>query len=101
MPPSAWGTPIGDLGARGLHVSDLQTPVLTLDRSALTHNTTTMFDWLAGTGLLIAPHGKTTMAPQLWSELLDAGAWGLTLATPWQVQVARTFGVRRIMLANA
>jgi D-serine deaminase-like pyridoxal phosphate-dependent protein len=41
------------------------------------------------------------MAPQLWKRQLDAGAWGITLATPWQAQIARDFGVRRIMLANA
>jgi D-serine deaminase-like pyridoxal phosphate-dependent protein len=40
------------------------------------------------------------MAPALWRRLLDAGAWGLTLATPWQVQVGRAAGVPRILLAN-
>ena len=41
------------------------------------------------------------MAPQVWARQLEAGAWGITLATPWQVQLARSFGVGRIMLANA
>ncbi|MEN0129604.1 MAG: hypothetical protein AAGC49_09205 [Brevundimonas sp.] len=99
FPPSSWGRRVDDVV--GTALADLQTPVLTLDRAALTHNLTAMFDWLATEGLAIAPHGKTTMAPQLWAELLDAGAWGLTLATGWQVQVAREAGVRRIMLANA
>jgi D-serine deaminase-like pyridoxal phosphate-dependent protein len=59
-----------------------------------------MAEWLDERGLEIAPHGKTTMAPQLWRQLLDAGAWGITLATGWQVQLARSFGIERILLAN-
>jgi D-serine deaminase-like pyridoxal phosphate-dependent protein len=59
-----------------------------------------MAEWLATRGLEIAPHGKTTMAPKLWQQLLDAGAWGITLATPWQVQFARSVGIQRILLAN-
>ena len=50
--------------------------------------------------LLLAPHGKTTMAPELWRQLLDAGAWGITVATGWQAQVARAAGVPRVLLAN-
>ena len=81
-------------------LSAFATPLLTIDRGAAAHNVALMADWLGERGLEIAPHGKTTMAPQLWRQLLDAGAWGLTLATAWQVQLARSFGIRRILLAN-
>jgi D-serine deaminase-like pyridoxal phosphate-dependent protein len=40
------------------------------------------------------------MAPQLFARQLDAGAWGLTVATIDQVRVLRGFGVRRVLLAN-
>jgi D-serine deaminase-like pyridoxal phosphate-dependent protein len=72
-----------------------------LDRVAIDHQPALLCVWLRGRGLAIAPHGKTTMAPALWRELLDAGAWGITFATAWQVQCARSFGVPRIMLANS
>ena len=84
----------------GLRLSQLQTPVLTLDRAASDANVATMIAWARETGIELAPHGKTTMAPQLWRRLLSAGCWGITLATPWQVQVARAAGLNRILLAN-
>jgi D-serine dehydratase len=75
-------------------------PLLVLKDSALTHNAAAMADWCARSGVLLAPHGKTTMAPQLFARQLDAGAWGMTAATIGQVQVYRAFGVQRIVLAN-
>ena len=48
----------------------------------------------------LAPHGKTTMAPELWRRQFEHGAWALTVAVPHQVQAAREFGVNRILLAN-
>ncbi|NED88620.1 amino acid deaminase, partial [Streptomyces sp. SID11233] len=51
-------------------------------------------------GLDFAPHGKTSMAPQLFHQQLERGAWGITLAVPHQVRVARAFGVPRVFLAN-
>ena len=51
-------------------------------------------------GLAFAPHGKTSMAPQLFERQLEHGAWGITLAVPHQVRVARAFGIQRIFLAN-
>jgi D-serine dehydratase len=49
---------------------------------------------------VIAPHGKTTMSPALFDLQLADGAWAVTLATPHQIQVARSFGYKRIFLAN-
>lgn len=51
-------------------------------------------------GLVFAPHGKTSMAPQLFWRQIEHGAWGITLAVPHQVRVAREFGIDRIFLAN-
>ncbi|MBC7590423.1 MAG: alanine racemase [Salinibacterium sp.] len=84
----------------GPRLSEFATPLVTIDSQATEHNVRLMTSWISERGLQIAPHGKTTMAPQLWQQLLDAGAWGITLATGWQVQLARSFGIRRIILAN-
>ena len=100
FPASSWGITQREFLATEPRLSAFATPLLTIDRSATANNVAVMADWLVERGLEIAPHGKTTMAPQLWQQLLDGGAWGLTLATAWQVQLARSFGVRRIILAN-
>ena len=86
--------------ARGVRLSELWTPALVVDASALEGNAAFLAGWVAGRGLELMPHGKTTMAPQLWRLQQDAGATALTLATPWQVRVARAVGIRDIMLAN-
>jgi D-serine deaminase-like pyridoxal phosphate-dependent protein len=100
LPPGAWGMSSDDFLATAPTLDEFQSPLLTLDRAALEHNERTMSAWLTERGLEIAPHGKTTMAPALWRRLLDAGAWGITLATAWQVQVARSVGISRVLLAN-
>lgn len=96
-----YGRTIADLARAGTHVSDLPKPLLTLDAGALESNIATMAAYLGETGALLSPHGKTTMAPQLWRRQLDAGAWALTVATFWQLRVAVQFGVTRIQHANA
>jgi len=100
FPPSSWGMTAPEFLATSPRLSAFATPLLTLDSGALSNNVTLMADWLAARGLQIAPHGKTTMAPKLWQQLLEAGAWGITLATGWQAQVARSFGIKRIIIAN-
>lgn len=82
-------------------LADFQTPLLTLDAGALTANADRLAKWCAEKGVLLAPHGKTTMSPQLWTEQLKRGAWGITLANFAQLRVAREFGVRNLQLANS
>jgi D-serine deaminase-like pyridoxal phosphate-dependent protein len=101
VPPTAWGMTVDEFLATKPHLSQFATPLLTLDETGLSHNITAMARWASDRNMVLAPHGKTTMAPQLWRRQLEAGAWAITLATPWQVQIARRFGVGRIMLANA
>src|SRR5258708_35866821 len=93
---------IGKIGERGGNVlrEDLPLPLAVLKESALAHNGAWMRRFLDLSGARIAPHGKTTMAPQLFERQFADGAWGMTLATIQQVQVARDFGVSRIVLAN-
>ena len=100
VPPTMWGLTVEQVRARRPALSELATSVLTLDRGALSANRDAVAAWCAERGLGLAPHGKTTMAPQLWAEQLDAGAWGITVATAAQLAVARRFGVRRVLVAN-
>lgn len=79
---------------------DLPLPAAVLKESALARNSRWMKHFLERHGCVICPHGKTTMAPQLFQRQLDDGAWGITAATANQVQIYRRFGVPRILLAN-
>jgi D-serine deaminase-like pyridoxal phosphate-dependent protein len=98
----AAGMTVGELGQKGydLRRGDLALPLLALRESALEHNLRLMQDWCAQRGLSLAPHGKTTMAPQLIRRQLEAGAWGMTAATVPQLAVMRAAGARRVILAN-
>ncbi|MDB1086955.1 alanine racemase [Streptomyces sp. ACA25] len=102
LPPDAAGLTVGELAAerRSLHRGGFTTPVLTLSAEAVEHNLLSLDRFATRHGLELAPHGKTSMAPQLFQQQLDHGAWGITLAVPHQVRVARAFGVQRIFLAN-
>src|SRR5882762_10909986 len=75
-------------------------PVMLLKRSALRHNIDAMAALCKRHSVSLAPHGKTTMATQLFQMQLDAGAWAVTAATMWQVRVWRAFGASRVILAN-
>ena len=75
-------------------------PVLVLREAALEQNIAAMAGYCAAAGVGLAPHGKTTMAPQIIARQLAAGAWGMTAATIAQVQVYRAFGVPRVLIAN-
>ncbi|MFE9658720.1 alanine racemase [Streptomyces sp. NPDC005955] len=102
LPPDAEGLTVGALAAerRNLFTGGFTTPVLALSAKRLEHNLALMEQYTERHGLAFAPHGKTSMAPQLFARQIERGAWGVTLALPHQVRVARAFGVQRIFLAN-
>ncbi|GAA4415604.1 amino acid deaminase [Georgenia halophila] len=87
-------------GGFPVDVSGLPTPSFTLDVDAVRDNLGAMQDWTAACGVLLAPHGKTTMAPALWDWQLASGSWGITVANAFQLRVARAFGVPRVLVAN-
>ncbi|HET6299041.1 MAG TPA: amino acid deaminase [Kribbella sp.] len=101
LPPAFWGRTVADVLADKPRLSNLPTPLLTLSAPGLQHNVATLARWCAEHGVELAPHGKTTMAPALWASQLDAGAWAITLANGFQLGVARTYGVSRVMIANS
>ena len=79
---------------------DLSLPSAVLYQDKLLHNLQWMSRFITAYGMHLAPHGKTTMAPKLFQMQLEAGAWGITLATAQQVKVAHDYSVRRILMAN-
>jgi D-serine deaminase-like pyridoxal phosphate-dependent protein len=79
---------------------DVSSPVLILKDSALESNLASMAAWIAEEGLLLAPHGKTTMCPAIFKRQLAHGAWGLTLASVSQLKAGLEAGFRRIIIAN-
>jgi D-serine deaminase-like pyridoxal phosphate-dependent protein len=102
FPPSDTTYTIGTVGNAGWNVlaGDLLLPALVIHEDALEHNLALMAAWCAERGVSLAPHGKTPMAPQIFLRQLKAGAWGVTAATISQARIMRSFGVRRIVLAN-
>ncbi|MFF7318196.1 alanine racemase [Streptomyces albogriseolus] len=102
LPPDAADLTVGELAAqrRNLFTDGFTTPVLALSAERLEHNLAALETYAERHGLAFAPHGKTSMAPQLFHRQIERGAWGITLAVPHQVRVAREFGIQRIFLAN-
>jgi D-serine dehydratase len=101
-PAVAGALPLGDVGRQGWNLlrEDLPLPVALLKASGLVHNGRWMRSFLEHFDVRLCPHGKTTMAPQLFARQLGDGAWGITVATVQQLMVCRRFGVPRVLLAN-
>ena len=90
------------IAAQGWNVlrGDLPLPLAVIRRDALAGNLKWMQGFAADHGVGLAPHGKTTMSPQLFRRQLDAGAWGLTFATVTQLRAGVLAGARRAIIAN-
>jgi D-serine dehydratase len=78
----------------------LHFPLLILKESALAYNLAAMAEWCATNNFLIAPHGKTTMTPRIFERQIEAGAWGITVATASQAVICAETGIQRIVIAN-
>ncbi|QIG47401.1 amino acid deaminase [Nordella sp. HKS 07] len=102
MPGDLSPLALKDIGKRGWNVlrEDLPLPLAVMRESAIAHNSEWMRRYLKATGADIAPHGKTTMSPQLFSRQVTDGAWAITIGSVEQLQVARQFGFQRLLLAN-
>ncbi len=73
---------------------------MVLKESALDNNLRVMAGYARAHGFELAPHGKTTMAPELFRRQLEAGAWGITVANVAQASVAFAAGAARVLVAN-
>ena len=102
FPLAAEPCALSQLGARGWNLLEdaLAYPVAVLRRPALTHNLAWMQDFVQRKGVALAPHGKTTLSPELFRMQLQAGAWGLTFANVHQLRVGLAAGVQRAIIAN-
>lgn len=100
--PDAGAGDVAGIGDRGWSIlaEDVMFPVAVLNTAAMRHNSDWMRRFTAAAGVAIAPHGKTTMSPDLFALQLEDGAWGITAATAAQVRVYRRHGIRRIIMAN-
>ncbi len=100
LPAGAWR--FGDLGQQGWNVlrGDVPLPAMVIRWADVAHNIQLMQAYCDRQAAWLAPHGKTTMAPQIFAAQLEAGSWAITLANIPQVQVARSFGMTRVLLAN-
>ena len=102
MPASAGSLRLDEIGQQGWNLfrGDIPLPAAVLRADRLEANNAWMAGFLKANGLLIAPHGKTTMAPQLYAMQCEGGAWAITVATTQQLAVAKHFGFPRVILAN-
>ena len=102
FPPAAAACRLDEIGARRWNVlaGDLAFPIAVLRDSALSHNIAWMQEFARSRGVDLAPHGKTTMSPELYRRQLDAGAWGISFATVYQLCVGAEAGVERALIAN-
>ncbi len=101
FPPTKEPIRLQDVPKQGWNaLRDFTSPVLVLKENALNHNIDLMMKYCRANRVDLAPHGKTTMSPQLIRRQLQAGAWGITAANASQARVFRATGVRRILIAN-
>ena len=91
---------LDQVAAQGWSLPDMPLPLAVLRVDIMRRNAAWMADFARRNGLSLCPHGKTTMSPQLWNLQLAEGAWGITVATAHQLQVARRFGIPRVIWAN-
>ena len=91
-----------DIAAKKWNVlrEDLPLPLMVLKRSALDHNAEVFGAYLVEGKLSLAPHGKTTMSPQIFARATGSGCVGMTAANASQVRVMHAYGVKRVVLAN-
>lgn len=79
---------------------DISLPVAIIKQSALTNNLNWMQSFADHHQVKLSPHGKTSMTPDFFRQQLENGAWGITVATPAQAEVAAMAGAKRIIMAN-
>ena len=76
LPPDAAGLTVGALAAqrRSLFTGGFTTPVLALSAESVEANLTLLGTYAERHGLAFAPHGKTSMSPQLFARQLEHAA---------------------------
>ena len=78
----------------------LELPILTLERSAWQNNLEALLAYCRAEGVLIAPHAKTAMIPEIARAAVERGAWGASTADVRQTETVLHGGVERVIIAN-
>lgn len=93
-PESEWG--------HGLPIvqSGLMWPIACVRLSSMYHNVNVVRRACRAYGVQLAPHMKASMSPEV-AKLQAAGSgWALTVASASQLLAVRSWGTRRVVLAN-
>lgn len=90
------------LSAKGWNIlaEEVSFPIAVLREKDINHNAQWMQQFSEQAQVKLAPHGKTSMAPELFKLQLESGCWGMSLATIPQVVNAYHQGIKRVILAN-
>ena len=75
-------------------------PSACLYQSRLSKNIQWMAQFAQQSQVFFAPHGKTTMCPDIFKQQLAAGAYAITVANAQQALVAKAAGAKNILMAN-
>ncbi|CZF85588.1 amino acid deaminase [Grimontia marina] len=89
-----------DNGRYSLIEEEISLPTAVILQSAVDHNIHWMQAFADKHQVKLCPHGKTSMTPYLFKKQLEQGAWGMTIATPAQAEIAALTGAKRIIMAN-
>lgn len=91
-----------EVAAQGWNLlrGDLPFPVAAIHEGRLKGNLAWMQRFARDHDADLAPHGKTTMTPEIFRRQLEAGAWGITVANVAQLRVAVAAGARNAIIAN-
>jgi len=80
--------------------TDLPTPCVVVSQSALERNLGDMAERCRRHGVCLRPHIKTHNLPEITRRQLQAGAAGVTVATPLEAALAARHGVADIFVAR-
>jgi len=93
---------LNDIAIQGWNLlkGDLPMPVATLNATTIENNSRWMRSFTKKYGAHLAPHGKTSMSPQLFQRQIEDGAWAITVANVHQLRLCRKWGIKRVFMAN-
>ncbi|MBW3695874.1 amino acid deaminase [Vibrio sp. T187] len=102
LPIGTKGLPIcrSSSGVFSLTQEEISLPCAVVRKSAIENNIDWMQSFASKNNVKLCPHGKTTMTPALFKQQLDNGAWGITVASAVQAEVAVLAGAKKVIIAN-
>jgi D-serine deaminase-like pyridoxal phosphate-dependent protein len=83
-----------------MHITELDTPALLIDRRILLDNLQAMQDYAARQGAALRPHAKTHKMPSIAHMQMAMGAAGIAVAKVGEAEVMFEHGLTDILIAN-